>query len=122
MISLFLLLFLKHFICDFLYQPPYQWMNKGTFGHPGGLIHSGQHILGTALILWGLGVSVTLISHVAIFEFVIHYLTDYAKMNLNAKMGWRCSDSNAFWISLGADQLIHYSTYAAIAAFVAEFI
>jgi hypothetical protein len=48
---LMLLLTIKHFIFDFLYQPPYQWQNKGTYGHWGGLVHSGQHALSTFLIL-----------------------------------------------------------------------
>lgn len=45
MITLLLILFLftKHFIIDFLLQGQYQWKNKGTYGHPGGLLHSALH-------------------------------------------------------------------------------
>jgi len=38
---LILLLFTKHFVLDFPLQTKFQWSNKGTYGHPGGLLHSG---------------------------------------------------------------------------------
>ena len=37
-----LLLALKHFIADALLQRPYQYLNKGIYGHPGGIVHAGQ--------------------------------------------------------------------------------
>lgn len=102
----------KHFVADFLYQPPYQWQNKGTFMHPGGLIHAGQHALATAFIL--LFFAVPLAAPLAIGEFIIHYATDWSKMNINKKMGWGATTHNEFWILLGVDQLIHSLTYVAI--------
>lgn len=115
--TLLALLFVKHFICDFAYQPPYQWMNKGTWGHPGGLLHAGQHALATAFILCFYG-SLGLAVSLALAEFYVHYVTDWAKMNVNARYGWRCSTSNEFWISLGVDQLIHALTYVAAASVI----
>lgn len=42
MVELLFWLFTKHFIVDFPLQAfPYQYQNKGTYGHPGGLLHSG---------------------------------------------------------------------------------
>lgn len=52
MILLFILFQIKHFICDFPLQAfPYQYLNKGTYGHPGGLIHATIHYIGTYIIL-----------------------------------------------------------------------
>lgn len=115
--DILLLLFLltvKHFVADFLYQPPYQWMNKGTYGHMGGIAHSGQHALLTAIILPFFGVTWLTAVGIALMEFVIHYHTDWAKMNLNKKMGWGATTHNEFWILLGVDQLIHSLTYLMI--------
>ena len=83
MILLITLLLVKHFILDFYYQPPYMWQNKGTWMHPGGIVHSGLHAIVTYVILtfWlehPLGALI-----LAMFEFIVHYLTDYAKMNIN---------------------------------------
>jgi kynureninase len=35
-------LMLKHAVADFYLQTPYQYLNKGTYGHPGGFIHAGM--------------------------------------------------------------------------------
>jgi hypothetical protein len=105
------LLFTKHFIIDFPLQKPYQWMNKGTYGHPGGLLHSGLHGFGTFFVLffftpmaWAL----------ALLDFVVHYHVDWAKMRLNAKMGWGANTHEEFWWLLGLDQYLHALTYIAI--------
>lgn len=110
------LLFTKHFVIDFPLQKPYQWMNKGTYGHPGGLLHSGLHGLGTWLsLVWFTPYAIAL----ALFDFVVHYHVDWAKMNLNAKMGWGANTHEEFWWLLGLDQYIHSLTYIAIVAFIA---
>jgi Protein of unknown function (DUF3307) len=109
------LLFTKHFVIDFPLQKPYQWMNKGTYGHPGGLLHSGLHGLGTWLsLVWFTPYAIAL----ALFDFVVHYHVDWAKMNLNAKMGWGANTHEEFWWLLGLDQYIHSLTYIAIVAFI----
>lgn len=117
-LALIMALTYKHFVADFLYQPPYQFMNKGTYGHWGGLVHSGQHVLLTAVILWFFPVSASLMATILIVEFLVHYHTDWAKMNLNKKMGWGATTHNEFWILMGADQLIHSLTYVWIAYMV----
>src|SRR5262245_66621628 len=33
----------KHAVADFYLQTPYQFLNKGTYGHPGGFLHAGIH-------------------------------------------------------------------------------
>ena len=43
-------LLLKHMVADFFLQTPFQYLNKGTYGHPGGLLHSGIHVALTPLV------------------------------------------------------------------------
>lgn len=107
------LLIVKHFLLDFWYQPPYQWMNKGTYGHMGGILHAGQHAVATFFILsffsvWWMAPLLTL------GEFIIHYHVDWAKMAYNKKMGWGANTHEQFWQLLGFDQLLHYLTYVGI--------
>lgn len=119
MILLLTLLTIKHFICDFLYQPPYQWQNKGTYGHWGGIVHSGQHALATLFILFLTASAAPLMAvGIALGEFVIHYHMDWFKMNYNKRKGWGPLTHNEFWVLLGVDQLVHSLTYIAILALV----
>lgn len=114
---LMLLLTIKHFICDFVYQPPYMWQNKGTYGHPGGIIHSGFHAVVTLLILLFFAHPLTAVG-LAIGEFIVHYHMDWFKMWYNKRKGWGATTHNEFWVFLGVDQLVHYLTYIAICALV----
>lgn len=116
-IVLLALLLVKHFVWDFYYQPPYMWQNKGTFGHWGGVVHSGLHAFTTFIIL--LFFTAPLLALLLmLFEFVVHYLTDYAKMNINRIKGWGATTHNEFWQLTGFDQLIHQLTYIVIAIVV----
>jgi hypothetical protein len=40
----------KHAVADFYLQTPYQYLNKGKYGHPGGIIHAGIHVALTPLV------------------------------------------------------------------------
>lgn len=113
---LFFLFMMKHFIVDFLLQFKYQWSNKGTYGHPGGLLHAGLHGVGTAACL--LMFSWEDILFLALMDAVFHYHIDWAKMNINAKLGWTPTTHEEFWWLLGLDQLLHMLTYLAIIALV----
>lgn len=104
------LLLIKHFVLDFLYQPPYQWMNKGTYGHLGGIVHAGQHALGSLAILLFFTNPLAAIA-IAAMELVIHYHVDWFKMWYNKKQGWGANTHTEFWQLLGADQLAHQLTY-----------
>ena len=120
----------KHFMIDFVLQGPYQYKNKGTYLHPGGLLHAGLHVLGSlplAIIFgawWLLAV-----------EFVVHYHMDWFKMWFNAKSfvwtrpgkgldikviwtkePWGPLTTDNFWIFLGFDQMVHYMTYVVMIA------
>ena len=118
MLLLMTLLLVKHFIWDFWYQPPFMWQNKGTFGHWGGIVHSLTHAVTTFIILvfWLENPFGALL--LATFEFVVHYLTDYAKMNINRIKGWGATTHNEFWQLTGFDQLVHQLTYIAILAMI----
>lgn len=117
MLLLLTLLLLKHFVCDFLYQPPYMFMNKGTYGHPGGIIHSTFHAVVTLVILLFFTTPPIALA-IMVGEFIIHYHVDWFKMWYNAKKGWGANTHNEFWILLGLDQLIHSLTYVGIIALV----
>ena len=103
------LLFTKHFIVDFPLQTKYQWSNKGTYGHGGGILHAWLHTMGTLLCFyWYAPVAAW---YLALADGVIHYHIDWAKMNLNKKLGWGPDTHEQFWWLLGLDQFLHAITY-----------
>lgn len=103
------LLFTKHFAVDFPLQNKYQWSNKGTYLHPGGLLHSGLHGFATFMCFFWYAPTAAL--YLAYFDFVAHYHIDWAKMNINAKLGWGPTTHEKFWWLLGLDQFLHALTY-----------
>jgi hypothetical protein len=108
-----LLLTIKHFVVDFLLQNKFQWSNKGTYGHLGGVLHAALHGIGTYLcflpfLSWGEAYISGLI------DGFIHYHIDYFKMNINKRMGWTATTHEQFWWLLGLDQFLHSLTYLAI--------
>lgn len=114
-LTLLLALFTKHLIVDFPMQLPYQYLNKGTYGHLGGILHSGLHGAGTMIVFTLLApVTWSAALAVAILDAVIHYHIDWAKMNLNRTLGWGPTTHEQFWWLLGADQYLHALTYLGI--------
>jgi hypothetical protein len=109
---------IKHFVFDFLYQPPRMWQNKGTYGHIGGIEHSFYHAFATYIIITVMGFGIVTATGVAIFEFIVHYHMDWFKMNYNKRKGWGANTHPQFWVLLGVDQLVHSLTYIAIAAYI----
>jgi ABC-type phosphate transport system permease subunit len=108
------ILMAKHAVADFYLQTTYQYMNKGTYGHPGGLIHAGIHVALTPLVYLVLApVSILLALGIAVGEFLVHYHTDWLKEQINRRKGWTVND-HSFWSLLGTDQLVHGLTYLAI--------
>lgn len=109
----FVLLFTKHLIADFLLQGPYQYLNKGTYGHPGGILHSWNQVAFTWILIMPLLPTIwTTVLIVGLIEGVIHYHIDWAKMNINKYYNLGPTTSERFWFLLGADQFLHYMTYA----------
>jgi hypothetical protein len=111
---LLLLLQVKHFLFDFVLQTSYQLRNKGTYGHPGGILHSGLHVLGTALVLPVVMPAAGLWIGVLVGEFLVHYHIDWCKEQITRR--WGKGNGPFFWWMIGLDQLLHQFTYLAIAA------
>ncbi len=109
---------LKHFLCDFALQSEYQVRTKGIYGHLGGFIHSGLHILFTIPALLILGAGLKAIAIILAVEFVVHYHADWLKSAVDKRYNWGIDDQR-YWIMFGIDQLIHQLTYIAILYVVA---
>ncbi|PPC87537.1 MAG: hypothetical protein CTY37_03360 [Methylotenera sp.] len=116
MFTALFLLFIKHFICDFPLQAyPWMYRNKGTYLHPGGIVHALIHGIGTTIVL------LPFISLVAlmygIVDWLVHYHIDWAKMGVSKRYDLQPNNSEKFWILLGFDQLLHHITYFALVYF-----
>ena len=106
----------KHAVADFYLQTPYQYLNKGTYGHPGGLLHSAIHVALTPLVYLVLVPGSLLIAGaIALGEFVAHYHVDWLKEQILRRNGMTMQDPG-FWHALGTDQLVHGLTYLVIVA------
>ncbi len=107
----------KHYVADYTLQWPSMIAGKCHFNKMGGYLHAGIHVLLTLPILLVCGLSALTIILLMIFEYVVHYATDYAK-------GWYdCKhkldvNTRHYWAIHGADQLVHQFTYAAIIAVI----
>ncbi len=111
-IQLLLLLQVKHLVIDWIMQPPYMWKNKGTYGHPGGLLHAGFNALGTALCFYWFVPELFLV--VLALDFLAHYHIDWAKMNITKLTGWGPTTHPQFWWLTGFDQFLHQVTYISL--------
>jgi len=110
------LMFTKHFIVDFPLQNRFQYANKGTYGHPGGLLHASLHGVATWMcFVWHAPMAALFLS---LFDAVIHYHIDWAKVNINARMGWGPTTHEEFWWLTGLDQFLHALTYIGLVALV----
>jgi hypothetical protein len=109
-IELLMLLQLKHLLIDWCWQPAYEWQNKGTYGHFGGVRHAAKNATGTALCFLPF-TSFFWVLVVFILDFTIHYHIDSAKMNINRIKGWGPLTHPEFWWLTGADQFLHQMTY-----------
>lgn len=106
----------KHMVADFFLQTPYQYLNKGTYGHPGGILHSGIHAALTPLVYLILApASLLLAILIPVGEFVVHYHVDWIKEQAGKKGHWSATHP-WFWRALGVDQFAHNLTYIAIIA------
>lgn len=105
-----LLLTVKHFLADFVFQYPFMYLNKGTYLHMGGIVHALAHAVPTyTIVVFYAGIKAAVI--VATVEFLIHYHVDWAKVKINTKYKLAPNTSEKYWWLLGADQLLHSLTY-----------
>ena len=105
----------KHLICDFFLQTSNQIENKGTYGHPGGLIHAGIHAVGTLPVFLVYPVSITVAVIILVAEFLAHYHIDWLKNVIGAHFGWTTRDKQ-YWWAMGVDQFLHQITYLVMVA------
>lgn len=109
-VALLTALLFKHFICDFPLQRRYQYSNKGTYGHPGGLLHALIHAVGTALVFSVFASPITALL-LAVIDACIHYHIDWAKNRYNHWRNLTPGSGDGFWILFGLDQFAHQLTY-----------
>ena len=114
-------LMFKHMLADFYLQSAYQYLNKRIYGHPGGIMHAGIHVVLTPLVYLVLApASLLLAAAIALGEFIVHYHTDWLKEQLMHSNGWTAQD-RCFWLALGTDQLVHGITYLMIVGALVAF-
>ncbi len=104
----------KHAVADFFLQTPYQYKNKGTYGHPGGLLHCAIHLVLTApVFLIVVPSGALLATAILVGEFIVHYHVDWSKEALVKRNAWTAGKA-AFWLATGVHQLAHGLTYVVI--------
>jgi hypothetical protein len=113
LLAVLVVLQFKHFICDYPLQTAYHLRNKGTYGHPGGIVHSGIHAAGTAVSFLVVPPTLPLGAAILASDFLIHYHVDWSKEQIIRRLKLTSADSG-FWWAIGADQLMHHLTYLAI--------
>lgn len=86
---------------------------KGTYGHLGGVLHSVIHIFGSFLVLYFF-IPLDIALMLSIFDGMMHYHIDWAKVNIGKYYNLKPNNSEMFWILLGVDQLLHSLTYFAM--------
>lgn len=109
MFLLLTLLIVKHLIVDFFWQPKYEWANKGTYGHFGGIRHTGKHVIVSAFILMFFVPALPLLL-LCLSEAIIHYHMDWWKMWWGARKKYDPYNPK-FWHWMGIDQFVHTMTY-----------
>jgi hypothetical protein len=113
LLGLLVWLQVKHFAADYLLQSRWMISGKGHFDQPGGYVHAGIHIAGTAPALLYSGIGASLVLALLAAEFVIHFTVDHLKA-LQARVKPQSPSSARFWAAHGADQLAHHLTYSGI--------
>lgn len=122
MTTILLLMFLlqiKHLIVDWCWQSAYEWKNKGTYGHPGGILHALKNAIGTAIVFSFFFPSTSLLFLILAIDFILHYHIDWGKMNINRIKGWGPTTHDQFWMLTGVDQFLHQITYIFLICLVA---
>lgn len=112
LIAVFILL-VKHLVFDFFLQTAYQYRNKGIYGHPGGILHAGLHVFGTAFLFFYITPAAALGTAILLGEYFVHYHIDWSKEQIVRRWHLTAEDAG-FWWALGVDQFLHGTTYVVI--------
>lgn len=112
-LTILLLLQIKHFLFDFVFQTKKHIESKGVYGNIFGIEHSVLHGVGTLFSLfWFISLPVAFIF--SILDTMVHYHIDWLKCNF----GTKDINDKKFWIYFGLDQLAHQITYLVIVLLV----
>jgi len=116
LITLYVLLQIKHWYIDFVNQSMEEVKSKGFYGSGPGMAHSFKHGIGTIFCILAItGQSYFIYAFIlALIDAVAHYHIDWIKMNYSN----RDINSPAFWNHLGLDQMAHQLTYLFILTMV----
>lgn len=109
------LLFIKHYLIDFVFQTDAEVKGKAIYGNLQGINHAIKHTLPTFWITWLLTANAPVALVLSLTDGIIHYHVDWTKMNY----GCRDITDPLFWNHLGLDQLAHALTYIGLAGYVA---
>jgi hypothetical protein len=108
------LLFIKHWLIDFVFQTDSEVKNKGIYGNLAGLAHSIKHGAATGVIMLLFVYSPYDAVILGLFDSVLHYHIDWIKM----RFGNRDIATKAFWAQLGLDQLAHAFCYLILVSLI----
>ena len=110
-IIIILLLQIKHWFVDFWIQTYEQTVCKGIYGHPVGISHTLEHVIGTLIALLISSMFIAIPAGMMLFlgflDLIIHYHVDYVKMHYGIKN----IQTTRYWREFGLDQFAHQLTY-----------
>ena len=108
---LLFLLLVKHSICDLALQSRFvnEQGDKKNLTDLKGYLHAGDHAIGTFIVAL-LFVGILPALSIAIADFVLHFIIDYAKRRYTLAKNIKQSNSK-FWYIQSIDQIAHYSCY-----------
>lgn len=116
LLFLLVLLTVKHFLADYVWQTEYMLRKSHKTGWERPLLlHSAVHGALTSVILMPPLGPVGLVLGLA--DLAIHFVIDYWK----AQKVTHKVLSRPFWIALGLDQMLHHLTYLALAYMAVHF-
>lgn len=105
--TILVLLQVKHFVFDWVLQTDYQIDHKGQYLHLGGLHHSFNHGVWTAVV-FSFAADPTVALALGALDGFTHYHVDWAKQNLSRGLS---PADKPFWWLMGVDQSFHQLTY-----------
>jgi hypothetical protein len=113
LLFILVLLQIKHWCIDFVYQTDEELEYKGDYMEWLGITHSLKHGIGTFVCLWIVTgwPNVEFAFFIGTLDFILHYHIDWIKKNYgNGEI-----HTKEFWNHLGLDQMAHQLCYIAFA-------
>ena len=104
MITAFILIIWAHFIGDFILQSDYHAQNKSK----NSLVLL-EHVLMYSIPFAALGFFIPISIGWIVFNAVAHFATDFITSRITSKL-WAEKQVHWFFVTIGADQSIHFTT------------